>query len=149
MPVLRIDGSPIGGEDSREAAWRAAVADAARPMGLHNVRKLSLCFTLESGRRVDVDNLARPALNGLRDAGWFGHGFKSLDALAVTKKHDGVPGLDVVDDLVAGDDDDDDAEFVLASRSQIPTDGKPEIRRVDRGGAGGVGATADGGRRRR
>ena len=127
--MLRVEGTPIGGEDRRTPAWRAFVADAARPLGLTNVASVSLAFTLEPGRRVDVDNLARPALEGLRDAGWFSTGFKSLDRLVVTKGFGADVGL-VVDAnidapaLVEG------ADFQTEMKGVIPTEGAHDVKRL-------------------
>ena len=83
--VVQIAGIAIGGEDARTAAWRATVADAARTVPLVDVAAVSLPFTLAPGRRVDVDSLARPVLEGLHDAGWFRRGLPSLPYLRVTR----------------------------------------------------------------
>jgi len=79
-----VRGSPIAGEDPREKQWRRAVAEAAagQPQG----RGLGIVISLEPGRRVDIDNLARVVLAGLRDAGVCSWGFRGLDELFVTKR---------------------------------------------------------------
>jgi hypothetical protein len=46
---------------------------------------ITLRFVLAPGRRLDVDNLARPALAALQDAGWFKRGFVGFDRIVVTK----------------------------------------------------------------
>lgn len=102
-----VAGTPIGGEDRREAAWRASVAAVATADLVPGSRGVSLAFTLEPGRRVDIDNLARPVLAGLRDAGWFARGFSTLDHLLVTKSAGTSVGVAV--DVVPG---------VLASASE-------------------------------
>lgn len=85
-----VPGMPIAGEDRRERAWRTAIttaaADAAAEAAALSNRGVSLRFCLEPGRaRIDLDNLVRPALDGLRDVDLFGRGFRDLDALMATK----------------------------------------------------------------
>ncbi|MDP2345498.1 MAG: hypothetical protein Q8O67_31430 [Deltaproteobacteria bacterium] len=126
---VRVSGTPIGGEDAREHAWRAAVAFEAKRLGIANVAAVTLAFTLESGRRVDVDNLARPVLAGLRDAAWFTRGFTSLDRLVVTKTHGEHVGVDIqpaalLPDLGA------DVDVQILSKNVIPSEGKHEMKRV-------------------
>lgn len=54
-------------------------------------------FCLEVGRaRIDLDNLVRPALDALRDAGVFGRGFRDLDALVAAKAAASPVGLGVM-----------------------------------------------------
>lgn len=82
--MLHVDGSPIGGENPpHEQRWRAAIAAAAT--GTEPVAAVQLHFRMEPGRRVDLDNLARPASAGLRDAGVFTRGYRGLDAILATK----------------------------------------------------------------
>ena len=125
---LHVRGTAICGEDARTAAWRATVADAARATALVDVAAVSLGFTVAPGRRVDVDNLARPALEGLRDAGWFRRGFPSLDRLRVTKAFGADVGLvvsvgDVTDDLL-------DVDFATSLTGVIPSEGAHEVKRA-------------------
>ncbi len=86
-----IAGEPIGGEDPRERAWRASICQAAA--GLGPSREVTLRFTLSSGREVDLDNLIRVAVDGLRDAGVFRRGFTNLEHLVALKDFSGSVGL--------------------------------------------------------
>lgn len=126
---LVVPGSPIGGEDARERGWRARVAAAAAPSALTDVRTLTLAFTLEPDRRVDVDNLARPALAGLRDAGWFSRGFKSLDVLTVTKGTGDAPRLEVCP-KAAPTDLDATVDVQLFSTNLLPAEGRHDLKRL-------------------
>lgn len=126
---LRISGIAICGEDARTAAWRATVADAARAVALVDVAAVSLVFTVAPGRRVDVDNLARPALEGLRDAGWFRRGFPSLHHLRVTKVCGADLGLRVHVGVV-DEDRTDDVDFLATLAGVIPSEGAHEVKRA-------------------
>lgn len=65
---LHVKGSPIGGENPpQEHRWRAATATAAT--GIAPAGAVRVHFRLEPHRTVDLNNLVRPALAGLRDAG--------------------------------------------------------------------------------
>ncbi len=55
-----------------------------------------MIFRVEASRRVDLDNLVRPGLAGLRDAGIFTWGYRNLDLIVATKQTSDSPGLDVV-----------------------------------------------------
>ncbi len=88
-----IAGEPIGGEDPREKRWRASVCRAAG--GLGPGREVTLRFTLSPGREVDLDNLVRVAVAGLRDAGVFRHGFTDLEHLVALKSFSGPIGLGI------------------------------------------------------
>ncbi|MBY5162083.1 nucleotide pyrophosphohydrolase [Nitriliruptoria bacterium AS10] len=91
-PIV-VRGTPIAGEDPREKEWRRAVATAAA--GRSPCSRLGIALALSSTRRhVDIDNLARPVLAGLRDAGVCSWGYRGLDALVVTKEVD-IPGVTV------------------------------------------------------
>ncbi|MEZ4239470.1 MAG: hypothetical protein R3F59_25590 [Myxococcota bacterium] len=85
---LSVVGTPIGGEDAREAAWVKRIHAAAA--GAAPCAAVSLSFTLAAGRTVDVDNLARPAMTALQRAGVFQRGFRALERLVATK-HTGQP----------------------------------------------------------
>ena len=130
---LHIPGIAIGGEDRRTAAWRATVADAARAVPLVDVDAVSLAFTLAPGRRVDVDNLARPVLEGLRDAGWFRRGFPSLHHLRMTKAFGANPGVVVRVgsgvDGVGVEDGVGDVDFVATLIGIIPSEGAHTVKR--------------------
>lgn len=89
-----ISGSPIGGENPpQDRVWRAAVAEAALGGAINT--GVSLDFRLEPHRKVDLDNLVRPALAGLRDAGVCTRGFRDLQTLIATKRATGATGLTV------------------------------------------------------
>jgi hypothetical protein len=95
--MVKIVGSPIGGENPpHDRIWRSRVAEAA--VVLEPARAVALHFRVEPHRRVDLDNLVRPALAGLRDAGVFTRGFANLDLLVATKTALRPPGLVVVTD---------------------------------------------------
>jgi hypothetical protein len=126
---VRVNGTPIGGEDPREQAWRASVAAEASRLGIANVNCVSLAFTLEPGRRVDVDNLARPALAGLRDAGWFTRGYKTLDRLVVTKTHGANVGVEILP-TAAPPNLDADVDVQIFSKNIIPSEAKHDIKRM-------------------
>ncbi|MDP9405345.1 MAG: hypothetical protein M3O86_01920 [Actinomycetota bacterium] len=92
-----VPGIAIAGEDPRERAWRAQVAAAARAAGARRASGLVLSFGLTSDRiRIDIDNLARPALDAMRDAGVATRGFIGVDAVLATKRTDVPPGLTVL-----------------------------------------------------
>ena len=124
---VRVNGSPIGGEDTREHAWRAAVAAEAGRRKIAKVGSVGLAFVLEPGRRVDIDNLARPVLAGLRDAGWFSRGYGTLDVLVVTKQHGDNVGVDVAANIEMPELDDDEA-IQIVSKNAIPSEGKSEMK---------------------
>lgn len=89
--VVVVQGEPIGGEDARTAAWRGAVASASA--GAPTSTAVRLDFVVSRGRRVDLDNLVRPALEGLQDAGVYARGFIGLDALVATRRSGEDPHL--------------------------------------------------------
>jgi hypothetical protein len=95
--MIEITGSPIAGENPpHDGLWRKRVADQS--LGLNPTRAVSLNFRLEPHRRVDLDNLVRPALAGLRDAGVFTRGFTNLDLIVAAKVLALPPGLRVETD---------------------------------------------------
>lgn len=126
---VRVNGTPIGGEDPREHAWRASVAAEAKRLGISSVKSVSLGFTLDPGRRVDVDNLARPALAGLRDAGWFTRGYKTLDRLVVTKAQGEDVGVEIVPSAPPPDLDTD-VDVQIVSKNVVPSEGKHDVKRM-------------------
>lgn len=93
--VIEVHGSPITGENvPHERRWREQVATAAA--GQRVTRSLVFDFRVESGRRdLDLDNLVRPAVAGLRDAEVLARGFAGLDRIHATKSIDDPPGLAV------------------------------------------------------
>lgn len=93
--MIQITGSPIGGENPpHDRIWRDRVGEQSA--GLDPTRAVALSFRLEPNRRVDLDNLVRPVLAGLRDAGVFTRGFTNLDLLVATKVAALPAGLDIV-----------------------------------------------------
>lgn len=54
-----------------------------------------LDFRVEPSRVVDLDNLVRPALAGLRDAGVFLRGYAELHTIIATKHASTSPGLTI------------------------------------------------------
>ena len=96
MRSFVVPGTAIAGEDSRERAWRAQVATAARAAGAPPSSGLFLSFRLAPQRvRIDIDNLARPAMDAMRDAGVAVRGFIGLEALLATKTAAVPPGLSI------------------------------------------------------
>lgn len=92
-----IWGSPIGGENPpHDRLWREQVAYALEPFAPTSA--VALHFLMESRRRVDLDNLVRPAMAGLQDAGIFARGFPDLELLVATKSPAAQPGLIVETD---------------------------------------------------
>lgn len=92
--TFKVTGSPIGGEHPpHDRRWRAQVAAAAA--GLGRSRGVRLDFRVEPHRRVDLDNLVRPALAGLRDAGTFARGYVGLETIVATKSPNDESGLTI------------------------------------------------------
>lgn len=89
MLRLEIAGQPIGGEDSRENAWVERVAQAT---SLHEV---ALEFVVQHNRKVDLDNLVRPAMRGLRNGGFYSKGFPELESLTAIQSFGPNAGLGV------------------------------------------------------
>ncbi|MEZ5941201.1 MAG: hypothetical protein R3C18_07405 [Planctomycetaceae bacterium] len=87
--TLRVTGEPIGGEDARENAWVERVAQAS------SLRDLTLKFVILRARKVDLDNLVRPAMRGLRTAGYFSKGFPELTSMTAIKEYGYDVGLTV------------------------------------------------------
>ena len=93
--TVRVAGSPSAAENPpRDAIWRRAVAEAVR--GRSRAATVTLDFRLEPNRwRIDIDNLTRLALDGLRDGGLIERGLGSLWLLEAHKEASADPGLDV------------------------------------------------------
>lgn len=91
MKVLEVAGQPIGGEDAREHAWRDRIAMAAVGAGEHE--SVHLHFRMAEPDRVDLDNLVRPVLAGLRDADVFRRGYGNLRAVSAEKTSERLAGV--------------------------------------------------------
>lgn len=93
--TVTVAGSPSAAENPpRDVIWRRAVAEAVR--GRSRAATVTLDFRLEPHRwRIDVDNLTRLALDGLRDGGLIERGLGSLWLLEAHKEASARPGLDV------------------------------------------------------
>lgn len=93
--MISISGSPIGGENPpHDRRWRERVAEHCAEFAPST--SVALSFGVEPHRRVDLDNLVRPALAGLRDAGIFTWGYRNLDLLVAAKQPTDSPGLDII-----------------------------------------------------
>ena len=117
--MIHVAGSPIGGENPpHDKRWRAAVATAAA--GTDPATAVQLDCRLEPHRTVDLDNLIRPALAGLRDAGVFARGYRRLDAILATKTparaNHGVDIRPAAVDAITAVNRPTDAEVVVAPR---------------------------------
>jgi hypothetical protein len=95
MITVTVAGSPSAAENPpRDVIWRRAVAEAVR--GRSRASTITLDFRLEPHRwRIDIDNLTRLALDGLRDGGLIERGLGSLWLLEAHKEASAQPGLDV------------------------------------------------------
>jgi hypothetical protein len=93
--TVTIAGSPSAAENPpKDAIWRRAVADAVR--GRPRAATVTLQFWLEPKRwRIDIDNLTRLALDGLRDGGVLERGLGSVWLIEAQKEASAEPGLDV------------------------------------------------------
>ncbi len=92
---LWVEGSPSAAENPpHDRRWRAAVADVAR--GQTPAHEVELDFLIEERRvLIDLDNLVRLALDGLRDAGALARGLGNLDSILATKGRAPPLGLGV------------------------------------------------------
>lgn len=84
---IEILGTPIAGEDTREDEWVSRIESAC------SVESIALHFQVEPGRKVDLDNLVRPAMRGLKKGGFYSDGFRGLHKLNATKVFSETPGL--------------------------------------------------------
>jgi hypothetical protein len=93
--TVTIAGSPSAAENPpKDAIWRRAVADAVR--GRPRAATVTLHFRLEPKRwRIDIDNLTRLALDGLRDGGVLEQGLGSVWLIEAHTAASVEPGLDV------------------------------------------------------
>jgi hypothetical protein len=91
-----IAGSPQAAENPpKDAVWRREIARELRGYK-PQIRELSLDFELEPRRlRVDLDNLARLAVSGLRDAGVITRGTDDIRSIVMTKRPGSKVGLGV------------------------------------------------------
>jgi hypothetical protein len=92
---LWVEGSPSAAENPpHDRRWRAAVADVAG--GQSPAREVELDFLIEERRVIiDLDNLVRLALDGLRDAGALQRGLGGLHSILATKSKAPPLGLGV------------------------------------------------------
>lgn len=92
---LWVEGSPSAAENPpHDRLWRAAVAEVTA--GQPTPVEVELDFLLKRRRlRIDLDNLVRLALDGLRDAGVLSPGLTALDTIFVTKREAPPLGLGV------------------------------------------------------
>jgi hypothetical protein len=67
---IEIPGTPIAGEDSRENDWVSRIESAC------NVESITLHFHVEPDCKVDLDHLVRPAMRGLKRAGFYSDGWR-------------------------------------------------------------------------
>jgi hypothetical protein len=88
-----VPGSPSAAENPpRDRVWRQQICSAATPAV--EAEHLMLDFRLEPHRtRIDIDNLCRLALDGLRDAGVVRRGLVGLESLTASKRADERVGL--------------------------------------------------------
>lgn len=113
----------------------AAIAGATR--GIEPAAAVRLHFRLEPNRTVDLDNMIRPALAGLRDAGVFARGYWRLDAILATKTSTGEDlGVDIdpttVDVVVAVNRST--AATMVAAHTTLPRDSDRHSKRDWRDG---------------
>ncbi len=87
--TIEIIGTPIAGEHRRENDWVQRVLSACC------LESVTLHFHAEPGRKIDLDNLVRPAMRGLKSAGLYVQGYRNLDKLAATKSWSETPGLTI------------------------------------------------------
>ena len=124
-----VEGSPQAAENPpHDARWRLAIASAMggfRP----GATEVGFDFELEPGRvRIDLDNMVRLALDGLRDAGVVARGLVGVERIVATKRPRTVPGLGISlvwnvlpddDDPLAGGAD------LVATGDTVPRDESP------------------------
>jgi hypothetical protein len=91
-----VEGSPQAAENPpHDAQWRLVIASAMRGRR-PGVSEIGLDFELEPGRvRIDLDNMVRLALDGLRDAGVVARGLVGVERIVATKRPRTVPGLGI------------------------------------------------------
>jgi hypothetical protein len=91
--MIFVAGSPSAAENPpRDAIWRRAISDAVRGSGPAGTVRLD--FRLGPARtRIDLDNLTRLAIDGLRDGGVLNRGLAALWRIEATKVASTEPGL--------------------------------------------------------
>ncbi len=87
MLKIEVAGSAIGGEDARENKWIDQIARAS------DLADVSLHFRLEPKRNIDIDNLVRPAMRGLKKSGYYRNGFPNLQSISAVKQSGSPFGL--------------------------------------------------------
>jgi hypothetical protein len=137
-----VEGSPQAAENPpHDARWRLVIASAMRGRK-PGVTEVGLDFELEPGRvRIDLDNMVRLALDGLRDAGVVARGLVGVERIVATKRPRAVPGLGISLAWNAAPDDDDPfgggADF-SATSDAVPRDESPSEKLAWRGAIAAV-----------
>ena len=137
-----VEGSPQAAENPpHNARWRLAIASAMRGFR-PDVTEVGLDFELEPGRvRIDLDNMVRLALDGLRDAGVVARGLVGVERIVATKRVRTEPGLGISLAWNALPDDDDPfgggADLVAASTT-VPREDAPSEKLAWRDAVAGV-----------
>lgn len=124
-----VEGSPQAAENPpHDARWRLVIASAMRGCR-PGVTEVGLDFELEPERvRIDLDNMVRLALEGLRDAGVVARGLVGIERIVATKRSRAVPGLGISLAWSAVPDDDDPfggGADLLATGDTVPRDEWP------------------------
>jgi len=124
-----VEGSPQAAENPpHDARWRSAIAGSVGRR-VAGVVEVGLDFELEPHRtRIDLDNMVRLALDGLRDAGAIPRGLVGVEAIVATKRAGRVPGVGISlvwrQDPIVDDPFDGQADLV-ASAAWVPRDDAP------------------------
>jgi hypothetical protein len=81
-----VDGSPSAAENPpHDRRWREAIASTAAGQG--PCAEVQVDFFLQRGRvLIDLDNLVRLAMDGIRDAGILRRGLAGLNTIAASKR---------------------------------------------------------------
>ena len=133
----------VAGEPRGRGPWRGEVASAAWSVTLvrADIDPMSAPQLITEGRRqapvhpgpaqlrldfvvthwVDLDTIVTSTLAGLRDAGWYGRGFRGLRGLLATKATSGTPGVTITGAKIADEEPPGTAVLEL-SRESIPRD---------------------------
>ncbi len=124
-----VEGSPQAAEiPPHDARWRLAVASAMRGFR-PGATEVGFDFELEPGRvRIDLDNMVRLALDGLRDAGIVARGLVGVERIVATKRPRTVPGLGIslAWNAVPNDDDPfDGGSDLVATSDAVPREESP------------------------
>lgn len=125
----RVEGSPQAAENApHDARWRLAIASAMRGVR-PGATEVGFDFDLEPGRvRIDLDNMVRLAIDGLRDAGVVARGLVGMERIVATKRPRTVPGLGISLAWNALPDDDDPfagGADLVATSATVPREESP------------------------